>query len=292
MRWALLTAAAVVCTCPPVAAQGNSHGNAYGHYKNTVASATTSPAPTAANVVQGTAISGTGVRNFGSWLDDASVLDPGNGFVSFGFGLWKTPTYRELDLPTIDSGFAVSRRLQVGMTVPYYHASETGVPVGHGFGDVYLNAKVQLREPGPDRFGVGVIPMLEILSVQPLDGSSRVHWAVPVSVERQMSGWRLMASGGYFSRGALFGAGALEFELSKRAWLTGALSHSYSTHHDDLSAALGFHKARTDASGGLTYAVRPDIAVYGSLGRTISAGDANSASLIASAGISFGLKHP
>ena len=40
------------------------------------------------------------------------------------------------------------------------------------------------------------------------------------------------------------------------------------------------------------YAVRPDIAVYGSLGRTISAGDANSASLIASAGISFGLKHP
>ena len=292
MRSAVLTVAALAGLCAPAAAQGNGHGNAYGHYKNTVTSATTSPAPTSASVVQGTGISGTGVRNFGSWLDDASVLDPGSGFVSFGFGLWKTPSYRELDLPTVDSGFAVNHRLQVGMTVPYYHASDTGVAVGHGFGDVYLNAKVQLREPGHDRFGVGVIPMLEILSVEPLDGSSRVQWALPVSVERQMSGWRVMGSGGYFSRGALFGAGALEFELSKRAWLTGALSHSYSTHHDDLSAALGFHKARTDASGGLTFALRPDIAVYGSLGRTISAGDANSASLIASAGISFGLKHP
>jgi len=96
----------------------------------------------------------------------------------------------------------------------------------------------------------------------------------------------------YTDRAWASARGALEFELSKKAWLTGALSHSYSTHHDDLSAALGFHKARTDASGGLTYALRPDIAVYGSLGRTISSSDANSASLIASAGISFGLKHP
>lgn len=292
MRSALLIAIAVLWLCTPAAAQGNSHGNAYGHYKNTVTSATTSPAPSSASVVQGPGVSGTGVRNFGSWLDDATVLDPGSGFVSFGFGLWKTPSYRELDLPTVDSGFAVNRRLQVGMTVPYYHASETGVAVGHGFGDVYLNAKVQLREPGQGRTGVGIIPMVEILSVEPLDGSRRVQWAVPVSVERQMSAWRLMASGGYFSRGALFGAGALEFALSDRAWLTGSLSHSYSTHHDDLSAALGFHKARTDVSGGLTYALRPEIAVYGSLGRTISSQDANSASLIASAGISFGLKHP
>jgi len=264
MRRALVTVALVLAVCAPAAAQGNGHGNP----------------------------NGTGVRNFGSWLDDATVLDPGTGFVSIGLGLWQSPAYREVDLPTIDSGIAVTRKLQVGMTVPYYHASNAGAASAHGFGDVYLNAKVQLRAAGAGRTGVGVIPMLEILSVTPLDGTSRVQWALPVSVERQMSGWRLMASGGYFSRGALFGAAALEFELSDRAWLTGSLSHSYSTHHDDLSAALGFHKARTDVSGGLTYALRPDVALYGTLGRTISAQDANSASLIASAGISFGLKHP
>ena len=264
MRRALLAAVIVLGVCSQAAAQGNGHANP----------------------------NGTGVRNFGSWLDDATVVDPGSGFVSVGFGLWQSPAFREVDLPTIDSGFAVNRRLQVGMSIPYYHASEAGVAAAHGFGDVYLNAKVQLRAPGAGQTGVGVIPMLEILSVAPLDGSSRVQWALPVSVERQMSGWRLMASGGYFSRGALFGAAALEFELSNRAWLTGSLSHSYSTHHDDLSAALGIHKARTDVSGGLTYALRPDVAVYGTLGRTISGQDVNSASLIASAGISFGLKHP
>jgi hypothetical protein len=264
MRRVLFTAALVLAVCRPAVAQGNGHGNP----------------------------NGTGVRNFGSWLDDATVLDPGSGFVSVGFGLWQSPAYREIDLPTIDSGFAVTRRLQVGMTVPYYHASDSGVAAAHGFGDVYLNAKLQLRPPGTGQTGVSAIPMLEILSIAPLDGRSRVQWALPISVERQMSGLRLMASGGYFSRGALFGAAALEFELSDRAWLTSSLSHSYSTHHDDLSAALGVHKARTDVSGGLTYALRPDIAVYGTLGRTISGQDVNSASLIAAAGISFGLKHP
>ncbi len=287
-----LTGAAAVlgllAVCAPAAAQGNGHGNAYGHYKSTVSSAS------ATKPVGGlqASIPGTGVRNFGSWLDDASVMDPGSGFVSVGFGLWKTPVYREVDLPTIDSGFAVNRRLQIGMTVPYYHSNELGGPVGRGFGDVYLNAKIQLRAPGPHRTGFGLIPMVEVLSVAPPDGSSRARWALPASVERRGSGWRVMGSGGYFSRGAIFGAGALELELSKKAWATGSLSHSYSIHHDDLSAALGFNKVRTDVSGGLTYALRPDVAVYGSLGRTVSRHDNNSATLIASAGMSFGLKHP
>jgi hypothetical protein len=271
----------------PVAAQ-SSHGNAFGHYKSTVSSAAASSGTNAASPVS----PGTGVRNFGSWLDDATVLDPGDGFVSFGFSLWKTPVYREVDLPSVDSGFAVNRKLQVGMAVPYYMASEPGGPVAHGFGDVYLNAKYQLRAPAPGKFGFGLIPMVEILSVAPPSGGSRVQWALPVSLERQAKGWRVMGSGGYFSRGALFGAGAIEFELSKRTWATGSLSHSYSTKNDELSNALGFTRSRTDVSGGLTHALSHDIAVYGSLGRTISAHDNNSASLIASAGVSFGVKRP
>jgi hypothetical protein len=164
--------------------------------------------------------------------------------------------------------------------------------VSHGFGDVYLNAKYQLREPTAKRAGFAVIPMVEVLSVAPPSGGSRVQWALPASVERSFSHGRAMATGGYFSRGAIFGAGALEFALSSRTWTTVALSSSYSTHHDDLSAALGFHKSRTDASGGITWAVRPDVAVYGSIGRTISARDDNSASFIFSAGISLGVKRP
>ena len=291
MRAVSIALIGLAVACGTAAAQGNGHGNALGHYKNPAAPST--PAPQAAPVqadAQGAPMAGAGVRNFGSWLDDATIQDPGRGYVSIGMSVFRTPGYQEIDLPAVDSGFAVNRRLQVGMSVPYYYANAPGDPVTRGFGDVYLNAKYQLRAPTAKRAGFALIPMVEVLSVAPASGGSRVQWALPVSVERQFSNWRAMGSGGYFSRGALFGAGALEFELSPRAWATGAWSYSYSTRRDDLSNALGFHRSRNDVSGGLTYAVRPDVAVYGSLGRTLFADDGSGATLTASAGVSFGLK--
>lgn len=282
---ALVSAAAVLCIAVDARAQGNGRGNAFGHYKSTVSAASNPSTP----VSEG-GIPGTGVRNFGSWLDDASVMDVGSGFVSVGFGIFKTPVYREVDLPTIDSGVAIHRRVQIGMSVPYYRATVAGNPIGHGFGDVYLSAKIQLREPSGSRAGFGLIPMIEVLSVTPPDGSSRVTWALPASIELQRQGWRLYGSAGYFSRGAMFGSGAVEIEASDRVWLTGTISQSYSVRTDDLSAALGLHKARTDVNGGVTVAVRPELAVYTSVGRTISARDDNSATLVFNAGLSLGFR--
>jgi hypothetical protein len=132
--------------------------------------------------------------------------------------------------------------------------------------------------------------MVEVLSVAPPDGGSRVTWALPASVELQRQGWRLYGAGGYFSRGAVFGSGAVEIELTDRTWANGTISHSYSMGNDDLSSALGLHKSRTDVNGGVTFALRPDIAVYSSLGRTISARDDNSATFTFNAGVSLGFK--
>jgi len=263
MKFMSLAAAGFILVSQPAAAQGNGHA-----------------APN----------TGTGVRNFGSWLDDASMQDPGRGFVTLGMGLFKTPVYREVDLPTIDSGVGITPRLQVGMSVPYYYANAPGEPVTRDFGDVYLNAKYQLRAPSRKQTGVAIIPMVEVLSVAPSPGGSRVQWALPVSVERQFKRWRAMGSGGYFSRGALFGAGAFELPVGKSTWATGSLSHSFSTQRDDLSTALGYHRSRTDLSGGLSHDIHRDVSVYGSIGRTIFARDANSASIMLSAGVSFGLK--
>ena len=97
--------------------------------------------------------------------------------------------------------------------------------------------------------------MIEVLSVAPLDGGSRVNWALPASVELQRDGWRLYATGGYFSRGAMFGSGAVEIELSERTWVEWHDQPLVLAPHDDLSAALGLKKARTDVNGGLTFAV-------------------------------------
>jgi hypothetical protein len=281
-----LTVALVLCAAASAAAQGNGHGNAFGHYKSALSSSAHDGGSAASP------LAGTGVRNFGSWLDDATVQDPGGGFFSAGFGLYTTPVYREVDFPSIDSGVGLTPKLQVGMSVPYTYVAPAGAATAHGFGDLYLDAKYQLRAPSTAQTGFALIPMVEVLSVAPPDGGSRTQWALPVSAERQFHEWRAMGTTGYFSRGALFAAGAAEAKLSSRAWLTGSLSWSLSTHHDDLSTALGFHRARLDAGGGVTWAVRSQIAVYGSVGRTISGRDDNSASIVLAAGVSIGVKRP
>jgi hypothetical protein len=173
--------------------------------------------------------------------------------------------------------------------VPYYHAHEPGGPVARGLGDLYLNAKVQLRDPAAHTSGVGfaVTPVLEILSTDPGEGASRFNWALPVSIELQRGGVRAFGSAGYFSRGSLFAGSAVELALSDRVWVTGSMTRSHSTKPDEFSRALGLSQSRTDVNGGVTWMVMPTVAAFGNVGRTISRQDANSASLVMSGGLSF-----
>ena len=272
----------VLALAVPAAAQGK----AKGHFKGGAA-----PSPSSGGAAQLTPgqPSGTGVRNFGAWLDDASLLPPGSGSVSVSFSYFRSPVFREFDVPVIDGGLGMWRRLQFGFSVPYYHANEPGGPVARGLGDLYLNTKVQLRDPSAHKNGIGfaVTPVLEVLSSDPGPEGSRYHWAVPISLEVQRSRVRGFASTGYFSRGSLFASGALEFAVSDRLWTTGTITRSHSTKPDEFSRSLGLSQSRTDVNGGVTLMVAPTIAVFGNVGRTISRRDANSASLVVSGGLSY-----
>lgn len=278
----------------PAAAQGNGRGNALGHNKAAAAGAAAAPSASAATTstttsAAGIPIDGTGVRNFGSWLDDASIVAPGTGFTSFAVGYWRTPSFTEIDAPALDVGIGLHRRVQVGASMPVYHAHQPGGPVVRGMGDVYVSSKIQLRDPAAGKrktLGIAVIPIIEVLSVAPAPGASRVSWALPVSVELQRSGWRVYGSSGYFSRGSLFASGALEVAVTDRAWVTASISESRSNAQDDLSEALGFSKVRTDVTGGVGMSVAPSIAVFGTIGRTISRQDATSSKLFVSGGLS------
>ncbi len=267
------------------AAQGNGNGNghAYGHYKNQV----TNSGPSAAGSPE-LQISGTGVRTFGSWLDDATVMPEGVGSVAMAFAYWRTPAYREFDVPVIDGSVGLTRRIQVGVSVPYYHASEPGGPVARGLGDLYLSTKIQLRDPSaPGRHvGFSVTPLLEVLSYAPAD-ASRLSWALPGSIELQYGRLRTFGTAGYFSRGALFASGAVELAVSDRVWITGTISRSHSVKKDDLSVALQLTQSRTDVSGSAAVAIVPGMSVFGAVGRTVSRRDANSATLSISSGLAF-----
>jgi hypothetical protein len=285
---AVLVAAAAAS---PVDAQGR--GNAFGRGRTASPSASSAPA-SASSVPPAEAFDvslppGTGVRSFGAWLDDASMLPPGTGWASVSFGYWRTPLYREVNVPMIDGGVGVTPRLQVGFSAPVYHVSEPGGPTTRGVGDVYLNAKVQLRDPAASARGIGfaLVPVLEVLSFQPHPDEGRVQWALPGTIEVRRRGWRLFGSAGYFSRGSLFAAAGAETALSDSVWLVGTITQSHSIRTDDLSAALGLTQTRTDVSGGATVAVTPGLAVFGSAGRTLSRADLNSTTFFFTTGVSY-----
>jgi hypothetical protein len=272
----ILAAVPTFFVAKPVLAQGHGHGHG----------ASGPSAVGAAPLQQTTAAD---VRNFASWLDDASIAPPGNGTVNVSFGYYRTPLFHEMDMPVVDGGVGLARRVQFGFSVPYYHLTEGSAPAAHGLGDVYLNAKVQLRNPSAERNGVGfaIIPLVEILN-NPRPDQSRVNWALPASVEVQRPAWRAYASGGYFSRGSLFASGAVELTVTEHAWMTCSGSSSYSTKIDPAGQALGLSRGRTDISVGMSYATAPSVALFGSIGRTLSRQDANAGSVVISGGASFG----
>ena len=278
-------AAAAVAVATPAAAQGNSHG--HGHAYGQLKSSAGAPASGGAAQVQPDVVAG--VRNFGSWLDDASLISPGAGSLALSFGWYRSPLFHEFDAPVADGGIGLTRRVQFGFSVPYYHINEPGGPVFRGLGDLYLSSKVQVWEPSAahGRFGVAVTPVVEMLSSDPGAGAARFNWATPVSMELQRDGWRLFGSAGYFSQGSLFASGALEMALADRVTLTGTLTQSHSTIEDDPAAALGLSRTRRDVSGGVTYTAGPNWAVFGMLGRTISQQDANAASVVVSGGVAL-----
>ena len=117
---------------------------------------------------------------------------------------------------------------------------------------------------------MALVPLVQVLSAEPALGESRVSWGLPVAIEVQRSGWRMYGSTGYFSRGSLFASAAVELPLAERAWITGTLTQSHSTKADAGADALGLPSNRTDISGGVTWAAANRIALFGSVGRTLS----------------------
>jgi hypothetical protein len=268
----------------PAAAQG--HGNGAGKGRKTPTAAETSG--TSASTTGAPVITG-GVREFGTWLDDASIVDPGGGWLSIAFGHYNSPGSHQTDFPVADAAFGVNRRLQIGMTLPYSHY---GFPDGNGAsgrGDVYLNAKIPLSDPGTarDHRGLAMTPMIEILSEpDPIHGG-RVFWGVPISAEMRVDRARLYGSTGYFSRGVFFGSGALEFPAARRVIATAALTWAHSLSSDTIAETTGLSATRIDLSGGAAYVLTPRIAAFGSIGRTVSHVDANASTLMLNGGVSI-----
>jgi len=272
----------ILAVAPDAAAQGRGNGAGKGRK-------TPQAAETSVNTATGTPVITSGFREFGTWLDDASIVEPGGGWLSVAFGHYNSPGSHQTDFPVADAAFGVNRRLQIGMTLPYSHY---GFPDGNGAsgrGDVYLNAKIPLKDPGTarDHRGLALTPMVEILSEpDPIHGG-RVFFGIPISGEMRVDRVRLYGSTGYFSRGVFFGSGALEFPAARRVIATTALTWAHSLSSDTVADTTGLTATRVDLTGGAAYVLSPRIAAFGSIGRTVSHVDANASTLMLNGGLSI-----
>jgi hypothetical protein len=275
----LVVAGVALAGASPAAAQGKGKGLAKGR----------GPTPPAAPSSASAAVPIFGIRQFGVWLDDASLLEAGSASAAVSLGLVRSAGGRQTDFPIVDAGLGLTPRVQLGMTVPYYQLSFADGSQAAGLGDVYLATKVGLIDPAKTTsgFGLAVSPLLEILADSDPTGGRSFHVGLPVSVEWRQPKYRLYGSSGWFSRGAFFTSGALELSLTDRVVATGVLSHTRALNDDPNADAMGMSKARTDLMGGAAFFATPSIAIYGSLGRTISAQDANAASFMLGAGVSM-----
>lgn len=283
---ALITAIALG-TPPPASAQGN------GRPKGPRSGSTGAPAPspssgtTATITPDGTFTSAPVMAfpQFGAWLDDASASGRGDAVVSIGAGHWRLAGMTQTNLPMIGAGVGVTDRLQVSASVPFYRATASTWSA-RGLDDVYVSAKYTVVDPtlSVSEVGVAFSPVVEILSAGAADG--RVHFALPMNVEWRRLPFRVYGSGGYFTRGAVFAGGAVEWNARSGVSVTGSLLQSYSVKTPDPTlAALG--RQHVDASIGAAAPVGRSASVYGSVGRSLTSVEAGGASLAVTGGIAI-----
>ncbi len=233
------------------------------------------------------AAAGVAIRQFGAWLDDASLLAPGDAWTSISFGHYGSLAGSQTDFPVIDGGIGISRRVQFGITVPYYRARfHDGTSFG-GLGDVFMSGKILLLEANDDRsFGVAISPVVEF-SQDPAPGRGTFGWGAPVSIETRFSSFRVFGTTGFFSRGAVFAAGALEVPVGDRVVTTGGLTTMRSTNDSLAADSVGLSKSRTDITASAAYFLSPSVALFGGTGRTLGNRDGTGTTFLLSGGVSI-----
>jgi hypothetical protein len=257
-------------------AQGNGKGGGNGNpHNSSPPSSSALPNPGASPAVGASPL---------AWLDDATLVSPGSMLLTVSAMRWAGADLSEVDVPIVDASIGLSPRFQIAAIVPRIVGSADATePVG-GVGTSYFSGKVALLT-GERRLKIAVSPMLEILgegAAQGLaPGESRTQVGLPVSAEMRQGTGRVFASVGVFSRGRWFAGGGAGLQATPRVGLSVAFTRSWAS--DSTSGVL---RDRRELSGGASYLVRPQLGVYGTIGRTIGTLDENGAGTTIGGGVS------
>ncbi len=271
----MVSAALALAIAAPVHAQGKRTTKGNGH-KSTPPSSTPLPTPTSGPAAVVTPL---------AWLDDATVLPPGTASLTISSSRWTGSDLSEVDVPVVEAAVGLAPRVQIGASVPHIVGSADGTgPVG-GVGTSYFTTKIALLTGGSG-VKLAVSPMLEVLgesAVQALPSNqTRTQVGLPVSIEIPQGAARFFASTGVFSQGVWFAGGGVSLQATARVGVSLTLSRAWAT--DTTTGGL---RDRRDLSGAASYFVKPNVAVYGALSRTIATSDDSGAGTTMSGGVSI-----
>jgi hypothetical protein len=226
------------------------------------------------------AASATAFAYFGSWLDDASIVAPGDVWIGLATGYWRGGSNRQVDAPVVSAAVGISPRVQAGGSASFYHFRDAEGFSENGFGSFSLYGKFLIADPlrAPHAIGVAVTPLLEVSpgSMDPLG------WALPVNLEARRGDLRLYGSTGYFSRGSVFATVGLDIPLTSNVLINGTFGQSYAragTHQ--TSFGLGASMGLTATSG-----------LFVGFGQTLTPTEMGPGGASVAGGISFLLPEP
>jgi hypothetical protein len=235
---------------------------------------------TATTSTSAPAASANSVVYYGSWLDDASMVAPGDVWVGLATGYWRGDSNRQLDAPVVSAAVGLTPRVQAGGSASFYYFRDAEGISENGFGSFSLYGKVLIADPlrAPNAIGVAVTPLLEFSPGSEVP----VGWALPLNLETRRGDVRFYGSAGYFSRGSVFGSIAADIPFSSRIFINGTFGQSFAragTHQTSLG--IGASVGLTSTSG-----------LFIGLGQTFMPSDVGPGGVSLAGGMSFLLPEP
>jgi hypothetical protein len=221
-----------------------------------------------------------------SWVDDASLLAPGMMSLTVSTMRWSGADLSEVDFPIVDAAVGLTSRVQLGASVPRIVGSADGTgPVG-GVGTSYITSKIALLNSRRKNVKLALAPMIKILGESAVQGlapdQTRTQFGLPLSMEMTRGSARVFASTGFFWGGAWFAGGGAGVQATPRLGMSLSFSRAWTT-----TPLGGVSRDRHELSGGASYSLKPQISLFGSMGRTIATADENGAGTTISGGITF-----
>lgn len=245
----------------PSYAQGNSGGKKPGKGPTQPPSTSALAAPASAGTVDPGVDTALATTTPFAWLDDASLMAPGNVWLGASMVRWQGSGLSETIVPVIDVAVGLTPRVQVGASVPR---------VAGGIGTTFFSTKIAVLDDEARALKVAVGPTLEILGGATTPGQRRAQWGLPVSVQVDRGASRIYGSSGYFSPGIWYAGAGIGRPVGDRLGISMSFSHAWATPPASSPGVPGLAgPRRNEISGGASYDLNPGIAVFGSIGRTI-----------------------